>query len=438
MIGWLAAAAAAGTLSQQVALHRRTDGVVVEPDALAPGYDALCAAGRELACRWRSWDDQGRVKEDVLRRQVDPACEAGDAEACLLLAWTLGQPVAGRWAPEGAVDPDRALALLRRACDADVARACAELGQVLSEDRLVFEPQPEVAQALRERACAAGDLVACAALGRPTPAPDPVQGCADGVVAACEARLAQVDGPERLAVLERLCRMDDRHCAVLLDARASAPGTLRDGPPSRVFWGEQALLLRWDGRTWTDHARIEVAALSWAGIRAEEARHEWVVLALPDRRLELPDLGCDAVVAAAFALDAAGRPARVLDAAGGPRTSACVDRLALAERPRVRGGKLTVNPALPDDVGPATEIRATLAASSDGLYACVEADGARFRDPWRRTFVRKRDGSVAKAKPAGSSGDPAVDDCLAAWLDATDLGRTDTAATFTAELDLPW
>ena len=58
-----ATAVAAPTLADTVALHRRSDGVVRDPQQLQVDYDLLCAAGESLACRWRAWDSFGRAKD---------------------------------------------------------------------------------------------------------------------------------------------------------------------------------------------------------------------------------------------------------------------------------------------------------------------------------------------------------------------------------------
>jgi hypothetical protein len=429
-------------IADVVALHRRADGVVVSPDVLQAHYERLCQGGVALACRWRAWDDFGEVKEIDLARLADPACDDGDRNACLLLAW----------ADPGPTVDDR-IRQLEPLCTAGVARACTDLGVELAADPLARPSDHERARKLHASACAADIGVACrravaggdvtlrdraVELGDPAFLPTE-QACEAGLTSACVARVEQTAGAERLALRERLCWMDDAHCAALLAERASSPGVLLEDRVTRVTWGEGAVLVGWStaGR-WTDHARVDLSRVHHATLHVEPARKEWLVLALHDgTEVTLPERGCEAVVTGAAALAAAGCAARAVAPDGGPAHSVCIDALGPGRGPRYRGGTLTVD-SVNGEVGGIGPVRGALLARSDVLYACGEAHEVETDKPWRASFVASRDGSVKKLEPVASTGDQALDTCLATWLSETNTGRRPTPASFVVTVEIPY
>jgi hypothetical protein len=437
----LAAAAAAGpTLADTVALHRRADGIVRDPKQLQVDYDLLCAAGESLACRWRAWDDFGRAKDVDLARVADPLCTEEDPEACLLVAW----------ASPGPTVEDR-IGQLEGPCTAGVQRACSELGDVLARDPVARQAERDRAASLQRVACEAGVAIACRraadtgeaaardkaiALGDPAFLP-PHQACDEGFVSACTALLPDVSGADEIALLERLCRMDDTHCAALLVARKSDPGVVSDGAITRVTWGEGAVLIGWDSGAWTPHARIELATVDPARLVADTGRHEHLELVVGDRVFVLPE-GCDGVVAGARALVASGRPARAVKPDGNPTNSVCIDVLGPGRGPRYRAGLLTVTSTSGSSTG-AAPVRDALAKRADALYDCAEADAP--DDPravWKVSMLASRDGTVGKVKTEQSSGSAVLDTCFTEWLTQAQVGKRPEPLPFSVTVEVPY
>jgi len=429
-------------IADVVALHRRADGVVVSPDVLQSRYERLCREGSDLACRWRAWDDFGEVKSVDLARLASPVCDGGDREACLLVVW----------ADPGVTVEDR-IRQLEPLCTAGVPRACTDLGLEVWRDPLARPTDLDRARSLYRDACTAGVGVACrraveagdaglrdraVALGDPAFLPS-AEACEAGLTAACVALVGQVEGAERLALRERLCWMDDAHCSELLAERASSPGVVIDGRITRVHWGDGAVLLGWDAASgWADHARIDLSRVGHATLRATPGRKEWLVLTLDDgTELTLPEQGCDALVAGAKALAAADRPARAVDADGAPARSVCIDVLGQGRGPRYRTGAIVVD-ATKGEVDEIRAARDALVARSDVLYGCAEASHAETNAPWRASFVGGRDGAVGKLKQLGSTGEPALDACLAGWLSDTDTGTRGIPVSFVVTVEIPY
>ena len=429
-------------IADVVALHRRADGVVVSPDVLQEKYGRLCRAGSDLACRWRAWDDFGEVKSVDLARLASPACAGGDEEACLLVAW----------AKPGVTVEDR-IRQLEPLCTAGVARACTDLGLEVWRDPVARPVDLDRARGLHRDACEAGVSVACrraveagdegmraraVALGDPAFLP-PREACDAGLTSACVALVDRVEGPERLALRERLCWMDDAHCPALLAERVSSPGVVLDGRVARFYWGDGAVLIGWESaRGWTDHSRIDLSGLQHATLHVGSARKEWFVLTLADgTEIPLPEEGCDAVVEGATALATAGRPARAVGEDGGPTRSVCIDLFGGGDGPRYRFGSIVVEAPRGNagQIGPA---HSALAERSDALYACAESSDSEINGRWRASFVAGRDGEVSRTKQLTSSGDPSLDTCLSGWLAEADLGKRSEAAPLVVTVEIPY
>ena len=104
------------------------------------------------------------------------------------------------------------------------------------------------------------------------------------------------------------------------------------------------MLLGWDGPTFADHAFVPIDDLAHVTLVVAGSRHERFVLApITGAPIELPDLGCDAVIAGARALAAGGRLARAQDPSGLPERSQCV--AVLSPSTPYRSGRLTVERA---------------------------------------------------------------------------------------------
>lgn len=390
-------------------MHLRLDGVVVDQQTIGARYDALCSAGTAVACKWRAWDEWGRVRRDPLLRILDAACGTGDAGACTALGVAL--------VPS---DEARATTLLRAACDAGQARGCLELG------RLQDDP------ALRARACELGLADACG-----TPSADPAADCAAGRTSACEAVLPAATGADRLRVLERLCHAGVR-CEELARERAAGDrGTLQAKSPARSTWIEGGVLLGWDLATFTDHAYLPVADLDHAELVVEGTREEHFVLApATGEPIAVAEQGCDNVVAGAKVLAAGGKLVRAHAPDGAPTTSDCLT--VFAPSTTYRSGRLEVGSEQgEEDAGGV--VRAGMLAAADGLWRCAEATPLEAHlAPWVVTVAHSRAGPPAKVTTTASTGRPDVDACLEAWLRGVALGATSYKSQHEVRLELTW
>lgn len=419
-------------LADQVALHLRLDGVVVDQQTLGQGYDALCPAS-PLACKWRAWDTWGRVRIDDLARISESACVQGDAGACEVLGLALL-----------ALDPEKAALRLRPACDLGSPRACTELGLLVAAGFGPHDADVAAGQALHERACAQGHDAACVRGGRPALAgTDPrelASSCASGVLAACDAWLPSATASGRVEALERLCVADRARCAELAAARAAhEPGVLRtDRPVARATWAPGGVLLGWDAPTFLGHRWVALDDLDHVALVVGEARMEHFVLyPLDGEPVVLPDEGCDAVVAGIQALEAGRRLAWAVDAAGAPTASVCVG-LVPGREPAYRSGRLAVVPHKSDDVGAATAVREKLAAGSDALFRCSEAVAGGRVGLFAAELVHARTGPGTKLALERPSGDAAFDACVLGWIGGTDLGESPYKVAHTVEVEIFW
>ncbi|MED5372076.1 MAG: hypothetical protein VX899_13745 [Myxococcota bacterium] len=124
--------------------------------------EQACLDGESLACGSWQWRDPAGPSTQAVVAHFEPACLEGAPVACLPAAWALLDPSVG--APQ----PDRAKALLERACEGGLPQGCTELALAgLSEQVQVEEAQ---SWALLESACTAQDGAACATLAEHRPA----------------------------------------------------------------------------------------------------------------------------------------------------------------------------------------------------------------------------------------------------------------------------
>jgi TPR repeat protein len=169
--------------------------------AIAARYAAACGDGWHPACA-PSWSGEGLDRLASAATVLGPACDAGDALACDVVAWSLldvepGVPSAR------AAGVARGAGLLRQTCGTPaapihpgVAQACLDLA-ALEDDGIGVAKDPPTAVETIRAVCSAGDPRACAeqavrmASGDGLPK-DPVaaaaanaQACDAGVIDAC-------------------------------------------------------------------------------------------------------------------------------------------------------------------------------------------------------------------------------------------------------------
>lgn len=104
------------------------DSVFLSTEALRHRLQTHCATGVDAACTWLA--DDALLKEpnaDALRRHLGSRCGEGEAVACLIVGWSLGQSPPGHYHAQHAEDGERAAEALRRSCDAGLPRGCVEV-----------------------------------------------------------------------------------------------------------------------------------------------------------------------------------------------------------------------------------------------------------------------------------------------------------------------
>ncbi len=182
---------------------------MVEPDYDPSAAEAACKAGVTAACadlgvayRWGEGVDRNRPFAEMLLRR---ACDAADARACAVLGDLLAihaDPVRRAERP----------ALFLRACTLGLAAACEDGAQAGATGRSAIE--------LRYRAaCDTGGLPACRALGERQ---------------IGEGRSAE-DRSAGLALLDRMCRSGDRRACAIVRFHWGAQGTAEGDGRAREF-----------------------------------------------------------------------------------------------------------------------------------------------------------------------------------------------------------
>jgi len=226
---WGSAASWEDTLTR--GLHR--DGVWLGAGPLAERLSAHCSAGIAAACTWQDNPEQvAHPDVHAVGLLLAPACDRGDAVACLAAGWSLGTDDAGRLSSHRARDADQALAYLDRACEGGSWRGCTARARAQSEGLGTYASDDKAEAQLHEP-CSLGEPRACRELAHLNPSEqrhwmqqaadhgDPlarwlladrgtaraahavdVAACDDGVVEACEA-LAQ--SGEAVASLSTAC-----------------------------------------------------------------------------------------------------------------------------------------------------------------------------------------------------------------------------------------
>ena len=127
-----------------------------------------CASGSALACARLSYAcarGLGGPKDNVKSLEIaERACHLGDVSSCMLAGGLYAEGPGIREVPK---DAARAPASYRRACELGEARACHALARLLDDGNAATANAPE-ALALEKKACEAELAPACAELGQMT------------------------------------------------------------------------------------------------------------------------------------------------------------------------------------------------------------------------------------------------------------------------------
>lgn len=139
------------------------DGMRLPRATITARHAEACAAGVALACSADQWVTADRLDRSAARSVFEAACGAGDPVACVVLGWLDVQVEWGQVSAR-AGDPAAAALHFQAACDAGLARGCAELANLLLRG-VGVEKDPQRAQALLIAACQSGVGNACMGLG---------------------------------------------------------------------------------------------------------------------------------------------------------------------------------------------------------------------------------------------------------------------------------
>lgn len=160
MIAWVAIAAAdPGAIAAAAALAFDRDGIDASAEQIDAAWRGACGAEAGPVCA-RAWQvgDLAAAGE-----ALTPACDGGDALACLVVGWALADGPAG---PLAANAPriNEAPARLEQACRGGVERGCVDLGALLQLGAGIPK-DADRARALFQTACQVGELHGCRRLG---------------------------------------------------------------------------------------------------------------------------------------------------------------------------------------------------------------------------------------------------------------------------------
>ena len=178
-------------LVEALRLDWNQDGTV-HPRQVQEARAWACKAGSELACRF-AWDG---LEFPAAAAIFEPACEKGDAAACVGAGWALSQVAKNGDVRRWAANNYQAAVYFRRACDAGLARGCVELGRLY---RYGYGVDKDVKQAYRlfSDACQDGHLNGCVeqswalwngrGVGKDRATGERIlsEACKDGSLAAC-------------------------------------------------------------------------------------------------------------------------------------------------------------------------------------------------------------------------------------------------------------
>ena len=101
-------------------------GAAVPTPVVLGGYATACRGGEELACRHRAWHRADGANLASALMIFSPACDTGDALACLVVGWSLGLVEPGYTYGAKAADAGAAESAFAQACAAGLQEACIE------------------------------------------------------------------------------------------------------------------------------------------------------------------------------------------------------------------------------------------------------------------------------------------------------------------------